>query len=103
MTMALKALVAAATVLGLAASIGPVSAAPRGDAVSKSERVKKPVRHQQRVIRHPQAAPAFAHRQLPWADPSFDRNGRPYRPNVYYPCTVDLGYGRFASCDTWND
>ncbi len=33
------------------------------------------------------------------ADPSFDPSGRPYRPSVYSPCQIDLGYGRFTSCD----
>ena len=33
------------------------------------------------------------------ADPSFAPNGRPYRPSVYSPCQIDLGYGRFTSCD----
>ncbi|ARQ02123.1 hypothetical protein [Pseudorhodoplanes sinuspersici] len=33
------------------------------------------------------------------ADPSFSPSGRRYRPSVYSPCTIDLGYGRFTSCD----
>jgi len=33
------------------------------------------------------------------ADPSFDPSGRPYQPSVYSPCQIDLGYGRFTSCD----
>ena len=41
-----------------------------------------------------------AYRSSGFADPSFDQNGRPYRPSFYAPCTVDLGYGRFESCDT---
>ena len=36
-----------------------------------------------------------------WPDPSLAPDGRPYR-NPYPPgtCTTDLGYGRFASCDS---
>lgn len=33
------------------------------------------------------------------ADPSFDQNGRPYRPPPGFGCAIDLGYGRFESCD----
>lgn len=33
------------------------------------------------------------------ADPSFDRDGRPYRNPFPGQCMVDLGYGRFESCD----
>lgn len=33
------------------------------------------------------------------ADPSFDQNGRPYRNPFPGQCMVDLGYGRFESCD----
>ena len=35
------------------------------------------------------------------SDPSFDPSGRPWRPNFYAPCTEDLGYGRFKSCDSF--
>jgi hypothetical protein len=40
-----------------------------------------------------------AYRRSYAADPSFSPSGRPYRPSVYSPCTIDLGYGRFTSCD----
>ena len=40
-----------------------------------------------------------AYRRSYAADPSFGPSGRPYRPSVYSPCTIDLGYGRFTSCD----
>jgi hypothetical protein len=33
------------------------------------------------------------------ADPSFDRYGRPYQPPPGLACPVDLGYGRWGSCD----
>ncbi|MFZ5689905.1 MAG: hypothetical protein ACOY5F_01485 [Pseudomonadota bacterium] len=32
------------------------------------------------------------------ADPSFDRQGRLYKPPPGLPCPVDLGYGRWTSC-----
>ena len=40
-----------------------------------------------------------AYRRAYAADPSFAPSGRPYRSNIYSPCTIDLGYGRFTSCD----
>ena len=40
-----------------------------------------------------------AYRRSYAADPSFNPWGRAYRPSVYSPCTIDLGYGRFTSCD----
>ena len=46
------------------------------------------------------AAPAP--RAFGWrgADPSFDQNGRPYQPPAYLGgCVLDLGYGRFKSCN----
>ncbi len=33
------------------------------------------------------------------ADPSFDQNGRPYQPPPGLACPVDLGYGRWGSCN----
>ena len=33
------------------------------------------------------------------ADPSFDSKGRPYRPPPGLSCPIDLGYGRWASCN----
>jgi hypothetical protein len=33
------------------------------------------------------------------ADPSFDQFGRPYQPPPGLACPVDLGYGRWGSCD----
>lgn len=33
------------------------------------------------------------------ADPSFDQYGRPYQPPPGLACPVDLGYGRWGSCD----
>ena len=33
------------------------------------------------------------------ADPSFDQDGRPYRNPFPDQCMVDLGYGRWESCN----
>jgi hypothetical protein len=59
--------------------------------------------HQKKQMRaeHPkhQSWRQHGYRAYGAADPSFDRYGRPYRPQFYSPCTVDLGYGRFARCD----
>jgi len=103
--MTTKALLAALLICVSPLAFAPASAASKRDASNK-HRVHKQERH--KVPRHasrarPMAPVGTAYRNLPWADPSFDRNGRPYRPNFYSPCTVDLGYGRFASCDSWDD
>jgi hypothetical protein len=100
------ALPAAALICALPLSLGPALAASKGETAANSQRAQKQVRHQrhQPVIRHRQPAPvAKAHRNHFWPDPSFDRNGRPYKPNVLYPCMIDLGYGRFGTCDSWNE
>jgi hypothetical protein len=57
---------------------------------------KKQRRH---VYSHRPAPPAYA--RYWFRDPSLAPDGRPYR-NPYPPgtCTTDLGYGRFASCDS---
>jgi hypothetical protein len=76
--------VAAFSSVGAAASSGEASSAQR-----KKVRVRKP-------------APApKAYRWRP-ADPSFDQNGRLYKPPPGLPCPVDLGYGRWTSC-LWDD
>jgi hypothetical protein len=43
-------------------------------------------------------APARAYGWRP-ADPSFDQDGRPYRNPFPGQCMVDLGYGRWESCN----
>ena len=56
-------------------------------------------RHYNRAYRSYGADYGPVYRRPFAADPSFDPSGRPYRPNIYSPCTIDLGYGRFTSCD----
>lgn len=51
-----------------------------------------------------QAAPALQPYAAGWggwrpADPSFDQYGRRYLPPPGLSCPVDLGYGRWASCN----
>ena len=50
-----------------------------------------------------QAVPAYPPYTSGWgwrpADPSFDQYGRPYQPPPGLACPVDLGYGRWGSCD----
>jgi hypothetical protein len=105
-TVKTNALLAAALICASPLSLGPAVAASKGEAVAKSQRAQKQVRQKghHRVIRHRHPAPvATAQRNRFWPDPSFDRNGRPYKPNVHYPCMVDLGYGRFGTCDSFNE
>jgi len=102
-----KALTLVAVVGAASTTLVPqADAAPRSERSAKNQSVKPTIRHRPhyRSYRHRDSArSAFGYRNHPWPDPSFDRSGRPYRPNFYSPCTVDLGYGRFASCDSWND
>lgn len=83
-------------------AISSVMAAPKDEPSAKNHRVQKQQVRQKpdRSLRHRPAVRAQNH---PWPDPSFDRSGRPYRPNFYSPCTVDLGYGRFTDCNSWSD
>lgn len=79
----------------------PASATHKPHAADFSAAKKKP--HQTRnyngAYRAYGQGYAPAYRRPYAADPSFDPYGRPYQPNVYSPCTIDLGYGRFTSCD----
>lgn len=103
MNWKVKSLVAMSLIGALPLVVTPVLAAP-GDGVSKHQRVQKQKVRQGPAVRSHQSAPArSAYRNHAWPDPSFDRSGRPYRPNFYSPCTVDLGYGRFADCNSWNN
>ena len=86
-----KALLVAALICTSAFAVGHASAASKGEVSIKSHRAQKQIRHQ--LVGMPRVPVATAYRNHPWPDPSFDRNGRPYKPNFYSPCTVDLGYG----------
>jgi hypothetical protein len=106
MKMIPQALLVAALTCAAPLAFGSALAAPKQEPSVSGQRVQQHVRQKQgRAHSHRNRAmpAARAYRNHPWPDPSFDRNGRPYRPNFYSPCTVDLGYGRFASCDAWND
>ena len=106
MRLTTTVVLAAALICASPLAFGHALAAPEGEPSAKSQRAHKQFRHKQgRAARHRHAADpaARAARNHPWPDPSFDRSGRPYRPNFYSPCTVDLGYGRFADCNSWND
>ena len=85
-------------VVGLCVLIaGPAMASERdlsaGADISAAKK-KKP-----RSVAQRAAAPTLAARRG-WFDPSLGPDGKPYR-NPYPPgtCSVDLGYGRFSTCD----
>lgn len=106
MRLTKTAVLAAALICASPLAFGSALAAPKGEPSAKSQRAQKQIRHKQERAarhRHPTGPAARAAGNHPWPDPSFDRSGRPYRPNFYSPCTVDLGYGRFADCNSWND
>lgn len=106
MKLATKFALAAALIFVSPLANGSAVAAPKGEPSGKFKRAQKLAgqHERERASRYRRSAPApRAARNHPWPDPSFDRSGRPYRPNFYSPCTVDLGYGRFADCNSWND
>jgi hypothetical protein len=78
-------------------------AAPAGDPAPGLQQVgewssaSKPKRKRAAVV-YPDSYPPH---RFGWrgADPSFDQDGRPYRNPFPGQCMVDLGYGRFESCD----
>jgi hypothetical protein len=71
------------------------SAATKAKPVKSAKPTKSKQRRQAQPVRAPRAAP-FGWRP---ADPSFDQQGRPYRPPPGLACPIDLGYGRWASCN----
>lgn len=81
----------------------PAYAAPAGTAskANASDMSSAKKQSQSQIRRNDNGYGAYARVPYyrPFADPSFDPSGRPYQPNVYTPCTIDLGYGRFTSCD----
>lgn len=103
-TLKLSVLAGAAAMLALAhtgalaQSQGLTAATTQADEFSATGKPKK------KKVRHVRVAPApgYAPRAYGWrgADPSFDQQGRLYRPPSYLDCPVDLGYGRWESCNT---
>jgi|GEM_PF-2203619 len=100
------AVVGAFAIAGLSLNAVPASAAQKSSATDVSSAKKKSKQaHSSKGARsyngyrsaYGQYGPAY--RRPYAADPSFSPSGRPYQPNIYSPCTIDLGYGRFTSCD----
>jgi hypothetical protein len=83
----MRALVALALVAMLAAPASRMADTSELSAARKRQTVKR--------IK-PQPAPIYRWRP---ADPSFDQHGRPYRPPPGLSCPIDLGYGRWTSCN----
>lgn len=91
---------AGATIIGAASAGAPLASdGPEISSAAKTKQVQKPNKAKPRpralAARAPQPA-TFGWRP---ADPSFDRQGRRYQPPPGLSCPVDLGYGRWASCN----
>jgi hypothetical protein len=80
------AIMLSATMMAPALPREPAGAFELSAAAQKKTRVHR---------RAPAVKPAYRWRP---ADPSFDQQGRPYRPPPGLPCPIDLGYGRWTSC-----
>jgi hypothetical protein len=98
----MKVLIAAGAVILTASLAGPTFAAPshaRAQEISSAARTKtkqaKPKQGPRAQARAPRPA-TFGWRP---ADPSFDQQGRRYQPPPGLSCPIDLGYGRWASCN----
>lgn len=93
-----------AILVAVALAAGPAMAPVRTDDVSvttdfsAAKKKRKPPMQRTRSV-HAAPTPGWTGGFRP-ADPSFDRNGRPYQPPPGLSCPVDLGYGRWASCNT---
>jgi len=96
----------AAGALFLISALSGAAAASEGSGMEISSAAKTKQTHPQKprlkpmprphsAVRAPQSAP-FGWRP---ADPSFDQQGRRYQPPPGLNCPVDLGYGRWASCN----
>lgn len=96
---------AACLALPLSCAVLPASAAAVSEiaAAATDFSAKKQARKKRQTVRR--APPPVEYRagfRAFGADPSFDPYGRPYRPPSYLSCPVDLGYGRWTSCDRDN-
>ena len=60
----------------------------------------KKIKHHWTRVHVRKVAPVAYVARRGWMDPSLGPDGRPY-PNPYPPgtCSIDLGYGRFSTCD----
>jgi hypothetical protein len=85
---------------------GPVGLAAQEPATDLSAQSRQQVQSRQgqtgRAARQrmPTQQPDTRARGWRPADPSFDQYGRPYRPPPGLDCPIDLGYGRWASCNS---
>ena len=88
------------TVAGAVLLATPAAAAPLADQAVMAPTHELSAAKRKYKVRHAYVAPP---RRVyrGFADPSFDEYGRPYRPPSYISCPVDLGYGRWGSCNTW--
>ena len=80
-----------------AASARDLSAGTDLSAAKKENKKKK----SRQYVHVRAAAPQLGYAgQRGWFDPSLGPDGKPYR-NPYPPgtCSVDMGYGRFTTCD----
>jgi hypothetical protein len=73
-----------------------------GDSFSEGLSSTEASSAQRKKVRAKKPAPAPQPYRWRPADPSFDQNGRLYKPPPGLPCPVDLGYGRWTSC-LWDD
>lgn len=76
-------------------SPGPQQSAPHQSGEWSAAKKQK---RKQTVVVQPDYHPFFP---FGWraADPSFDQYGRPYQNPYPGQCMIDLGYGRWESCD----
>lgn len=82
-----------------AVTVTPDHPEPAWTAISDVSSAKKKQKARPRVAAPP---PPGVWRGWRPADPSFDQYGRPYRPPPGLDCPVDLGYGRWGSCNFEN-
>ncbi len=97
---ALAALLMAALAAPRPADAASGSMLTDGSAAQKQQQKKQKKARTTRTT--PPATYAPAARGWRPADPSFDQSGRPYQPPPWLDCPVDLGYGRWGSCNTFN-
>jgi len=81
--------------IALLAMSSPATAGDAGWAGEWSAAKKQ--KHKRAVTAYPDYPPYRYGWRGP--DPSFDQYGRPYRNPFPGQCMVDLGYGRWESCD----